>query len=472
VLAGGLAAALLVQAAGIGYRVVQVPDEPGAEDDVRFVAGLPDVGENEGGRNFRTAADRMNRLAALLAPQYQPQQTAGPRPLLQRGVVERAELVPARGWPADDPKLSDWLDALYGEDARSAAGGVATAEDRAWYEMASIAATNKVGIYEHPQLIGTAATTQALDHARRLASVVLARGLQMQARDDPAEFVASLRVTVALAANLRNSSVVAALIAGHAVERATADAAERWLSAMDDDPDPLRAAVRVAVLWQAVEILRESDDPRPFDPRPHLLAERHVLREAQKAPAQWAIDRFAPPSAREGPNPEGDLLAFAWTVPWERERTRRLLGQGFEGGAWPPTFALVIDRPGGEHSLLVRRSGASELTADDLMMRVIRRGTLLRVAVRLHIEATGDPPASLAELVAPGHLRAVPEDPFDGRPFRYRAHMTTVLGREFGPPIVWSVGLNRVDDGGQARPRGLPNQPDDMVFWVPTRRRP
>jgi hypothetical protein len=464
VLAAGVAAALLVQAAGIGYRVVEIPDKPDAEDDVRFVATLPEVGrEIEGGRNFRTAADKVSRLIEDVA--RRPDRPAGPRRF-----AERVEKVPADGWPADDTDFSNWLDDLY--KLREQPGGVAV-EDKPWYELASAAAAAPtVGIYEHPLLIGVPLTTQAIDQARRMAAVVLARGLQRQAAGDPAEFVTSLWVTLRLAASLRNQSIVTALHSGHAVERSAADAVWWWLKEMDADPD--RGAEREKVLRDAVAVLLAADDVPPFDPRPHLLAERHVLREALRAPAQFVGPRHTP--ARDTTaNPEGDLVAFAWTVPWERERTRRLLGLGFEGGPRPAEAALVGDRPAAWETLLIRRPGASELRADDRMIRAVRRGTLLRVAVRLHEELTGRPPAALDDLVTAGCLPAIPADPFDGRPFRYRpSPAAPVWALEFDLPVVWSVGPNRVDEGGRSARagRGLPNQPDDVAFSVPPRRRP
>ena len=53
--------------------------------------------------------------------------------------------------------------------------------------------------------------------------------------------------------------------------------------------------------------------------------------------------------------------------------------------------------------------------------------------------ATGHYPATLDELV-PKYLSAVPSDPFDGKPMRY------VLSD--GSATIYSVGPDRVDDGG------------------------
>jgi hypothetical protein len=51
-------------------------------------------------------------------------------------------------------------------------------------------------------------------------------------------------------------------------------------------------------------------------------------------------------------------------------------------------------------------------------------------------------PESVGELV-PGHLRSHPVDPFDGRPLRFR-RLTDGL-------VIYSVGENGADDGGQVR---------------------
>lgn len=471
VLAGGVAAAFAVQAAGIGYRVVQVPDEPGAEDDVRFVASLPDVGANDGGRHFRTAADRVNRLAAALAGKPD-----GPGPSRSPAVLDRVTTVPVRGWTADDTPADEFLDAMYGPESRSAAGGVAGPDDKPWFEAAAGAAAAPLGMYEHPQLINvnTNTTTAALDQGRRLAAFLLARGLQRQAAGDPTEFVASLRVTLRLSATMRNQSIISALTAGQAVERTAADATWHWLAAMEPNPDPVGRAVRVLALRHAVAVLRAADDEKPFDPTPHLLVERYVLREGQKSPAQWLADRLAAGASKDAPNPEADLLGFAWTVPWERERTRRLLGLGFEGGPSPSAYRLVTDRPGHEW-LLARRNGANELAAEDQSMKALRRGTLLRVAVRLYEEQAGRPPEALADLVAAGCLPELPADPFDGGPFRYRTFLPLpVWNLRLDLPAVWSVGPNRTDDGGRSprMVRGFANPADDIVLGLaPYRRR-
>ncbi len=67
-------------------------------------------------------------------------------------------------------------------------------------------------------------------------------------------------------------------------------------------------------------------------------------------------------------------------------------------------------------------------------------------------------PDSLGQLV-PEYLGKVPEDPFDGRPLRYKK--TTSRGY-----VVYSIGRDRKDDGGNPRPAGSPGDPPDLTFAV------
>ena len=109
------------------------------------------------------------------------------------------------------------------------------------------------------------------------------------------------------------------------------------------------------------------------------------------------------------------------------------------------------------------------------------------LAVERYRAERGDLPASLADLV-PTYLPAVPIDPFDGRELRYRiirgetiklnilkrnekddnypyeTELAEVPGRGY---MVYSVGQNRVDDGGTPlRPSGVGKTDTDITFMV------
>jgi hypothetical protein len=111
------------------------------------------------------------------------------------------------------------------------------------------------------------------------------------------------------------------------------------------------------------------------------------------------------------------------------------------------------------------------LRVDDKMIEAERRArSLLRsassavAAERFRLER-GRWPESLEELV-PAYLRAVPLDPFDGRPLRFRRLADGV--------VVYSVGPDGTDDGGEVlndpQTPGLPKDSGTRL-WDPRQRR-
>lgn len=84
-----------------------------------------------------------------------------------------------------------------------------------------------------------------------------------------------------------------------------------------------------------------------------------------------------------------------------------------------------------------------------------RDATLVAIAVTLSKRRTGAYPASLESLV-PDLLPAIPPDVFDGEPIRY-----TLID---GLPVIYSVGVDRKDDGGRR-----PKRPDSVFVgaWKP-----
>jgi hypothetical protein len=485
--AGGAAAALLALAVGLGYRVAEVRDEPGGEDDLAFVASLPAYDENFTGREFRAAAERYARAAAAANPEAAwpvagPVPAPGPIAARRRPRADdRLDAVLRDGWQPDDDELADWLDRVY-------ADAPPNAEEKAWHVQAAEAAAKPVGFYEPPQMAGSmTATAQAMDNARRMAVALVVRGLQRQAAGDPAAFVPAFRTTIMLARNLRNGSGLAALIAALDVERVALKAVDRWLERLGGVPpagDPTRS-VAGGPARELAAVLADADDPRPFDPRPHVLADRYVTRELMKAPNQWLTAVLTPHGGNpEYAAPEADLVAFAWTVPWERERTRRLVGMAFDETPLVAQFRLVAGRPG-SGLFLARQRSLSDLPDIECDLRAARRATILKAAVCAFQLDRGAPPAAARELVAGGYLQRLPDDPFaDGRPLGYRVSAgetlrnparagpgartpdeSLVITLKPGLVVLWSVGLDRIDQGGRVPPGGP--RTEDLVFLVP-----
>ncbi|MDY3561714.1 ABC transporter permease [Gemmata sp. JC673] len=488
-LGAGTGAALAALTVGIGARVLEVPDSPDSDDDLAYVAALPTYDENVAGREFRSAVERYSRAVqyADTGPDGQALARLRPRP------AERLETAVRSGWVGGDPEFAAWLDRVFAEPNLPA-------DERTWHAIAEEAATKPVGQFESPRLVSTTATTAGmLDGARRMAVALLAWGLQEQAGGTPEAFWKRFATVVALARNMQNGGGVLPLAAGQDIERIALTAAERWLErhpGRSARPGAANGARGPApALRSAIQTVASGDTSPPLDMRPHLLADRFVLREQMRAPGQWLIPGLTPP----GGNPdlvsaEADLVGFAWAVPWERERTRRLLSLGFEpqpNGLFGASPALLIGRPGAQLLLVRNRSGGDQ-TETDQVLRTTRRAMILKLAIRAHMDEKGGAPATLADLTTgpTPFLPSLPEDPYaDGRPFGYRISAGETLrgpprspgpgsgpgpGRGSGDPpleirsgqvLLWSVGADGTDQGGTVIPGGP--RSEDMVFLVP-----
>jgi hypothetical protein len=475
-LAGGSLATLLILTAGIGYRVLEIPLREGSEDDIAYIAGLPRIEENEGGREFKAAAERFNRIASVINPRYdQTDSTA--RVVRGERVEERADRVLRVGWPERDENLARWLEELFGEPAPEG-------ED-AWHISAAKAGAAPIGIYEYPHMLGIAGTsTQSLEYARRMGVAMLARGLQPRP-GYPDEFPQQLRTVLALGRTLRNGSIIASFLAGAETERAALLALDRWLEQLPSDSGPPRSLI---------DLLRAGESEGPFDPTPHFLAERHVLREGMKTPAQWLPQLLASPGAnQDAVSTEVDLVGLAWAVPWERERTRRIVAMGFEAGL-PSSHSAVNGRPG--LGLLIGKSrNPRDLVEVERLLSTHRRAAIIKLALRAYRAEKGRFPNDLTELETDGYLQRVPSDPFaPNRAFGYRLVQPpgetlvntprTASDRPVaslgvgadslrvppGQPLLWSVGADGIDQKGKNPPPGLllaQARQADLVYLVP-----
>lgn len=467
-LGGGALACALACAAGIGYRAAEVPSRADAEDDLAFAAALPNYDENVAGREFKMASERYARTVQTVGTALAPVDAR-----FRARMEERVELALRSGWSAADAPVNEWLDAI-SDEAHSPPG------ELSWLALARGAAGHAPGPFELPQLAGTVATTaQALENARRLGYAALARGLQAQARGDHSAFAPAYTTVAALARCLRRGGGVRALDVAIELERVAAGAAERWLENCAGRPD--RAVALAALAARA--------DAGAVDLRPHVLADRYVSRALLAAPGQWFATELAPPGAPpEVAAPEADLIALAWTVPWERERTRRLIGHHGEpiGANGVNLVHLTDGRPGRRLLFGVRPN--LELTDPEYHLRATQRFLVLKAALRAHQLEHGTLPDRADELVRRGYLTALPADPYAAeRPLGYRLSAGETLmsvanesrqkrGEPLAPSellpvapgraILWSVGPDRADDGGRAIPGGGPRAAD-LVVLVP-----
>jgi hypothetical protein len=100
-----------------------------------------------------------------------------------------------------------------------------------------------------------------------------------------------------------------------------------------------------------------------------------------------------------------------------------------------------VDRWQGRDAVLsASLPGFSKVTSAHVRVQAQLRSAMVALAVERYRHEHDHWPVSLDALVASGHLKAVPLDPFDGRPLRYTRLANGIL--------VYSVGYDRVDDGG------------------------
>lgn len=138
---------------------------------------------------------------------------------------------------------------------------------------------------------------------------------------------------------------------------------------------------------------------------------------------------------------ESFLRTPLWEITAEQEAAAGELRRGGERGpltVWEMPLLSVL-------SVNVE---AMKATVERSLQR--RDAAAAAVALELHRRRHGGYPGSLEELV-PGLLPALPRDRFDGAPLRY-------VVRD-GAPVLYSVGVNGVDNGGKPA--------SDAGRWVP-----
>jgi hypothetical protein len=125
----------------------------------------------------------------------------------------------------------------------------------------------------------------------------------------------------------------------------------------------------------------------------------------------------------------------------------RLLNQAVEASKLPPeaqgeAFDKVEKATRASNAPLVRllMPALSKVSVAHRRTRASLRCTLVAVAAERYRLERSQWPASLAELAKDGWIAAVPLDPFDGQPLRYKLVPDGVL--------IYSVSLDGVDDGG------------------------
>lgn len=391
--AGVATAAVAWTAFGLLYRVVEVSPTAEIDDDLKYADTVPQLDFEDGGRAFRQTT------SGLAAAFGDARNEFG-----RRTVVSRLDLYKLAddGWPEDRLRdLGPWL------SQRSLEPIVAILKE---------AAKLPPGPLENPRgIILAQPTYRDANELPAAVAVLLARGLwHQQQLGDPVEFVSCLDAALAASRNARTMQPRAIYFRGVEAEARAFQAVDVWLA---------RLAGRADLIPAAVAVLESHGRRSVRDPNEPFLTERMIDRNRVNGVAQWAtreleaeIDQFwggrASAAGKQKAAAEAELLNFALAVPWERERFRRVMGlnnarsdsTAYLRGSWLAEY--FAPQPAG-------------LTVLDLHTQARVRLTVVQLNLARFERDRGRPAATLDELV-PAYLPAVPADPFDGRPLRYR----------------------------------------------------
>jgi hypothetical protein len=473
-------ASLFWLAGSLWYRAVEIPRAADAIDLEAFKAELLPIEKNVGGR---VALAGLRRLAALeqgfvageenarrQRSQSQTQVPSRVSPPTFFDFFTFAFRVADRGWRAADPRLGEFLDFLF--------------EKNNWSRELAEAADHPDGIVIDPRDVSISFVSAEL-RASEFAEVFwIARGLQKQHDGDPVVFVDNLHTGLALARHLRYQTTLYAVRQGDAIETRMAQAVERWLEKLDLRPDLLRSAL---------EIVQRHREAPPFN-----------MEDVRKAEFLVAINAFSDPRSlisevrrggirATGLIDETDLMRFSLEVPWEKIRLRRLLdaaaseaGVKSNADLWNTWTLNELINQRLNFLTRYRYERAKRFPPPEHQATVA--AAALQLALRLYEAEHGKPAESLSVLV-PEYLPAIPLDPYDGQPFRYRLSQGETLNWPYddrdphdpkpppptrrvpaGQGILWCVGTDRIDHGGhtQASPHAagiVPNE--DLIFVVP-----
>ncbi len=474
-LAVGSAAVLAAFAAGLAYRVLEIPSVPERDDDLAFKANdIPPFEGDDARREIRRGGVLLSEFLTGRRPTdalpagneptpeqfysfaYEP---VGPMPDGRRRLTEA---VIEHGW-TDDPNLAVWLDAVF------ATG---------WAEAVEVGVSKPLGTLEDPRDLLVNSPLRHLNALDMADTLLLVQGLRKQADGDPAAFVRAADTVLGLSRNVRNKSVLACGLAARRMERRVYQAVPRWLEKLHGRAD---------LVAELHCILDTHDAWAKPDADAVRLAEQVVLRNSFQAAGELLRRRWnytqqsTSEEQRRLIDVETDLVALAWRMPWEMERHERLIGTG-NRTTYPlrePFEASPFSGLSGLWSVEMRSySMPRVLDAADTATTAYRRFTRILLAARLYELAHDAPPPTL-EVLVPDYLPAAATDPAgwmvvyrlsEGEDLRYDTRTPPPLPPPLPDEIVARIavgGVSGMTDALWIAERPSPSDLYQSVVFIP-----
>jgi hypothetical protein len=522
---GACLLSVLWLAGGVWYRVEEIPLAPQRYDLDAFAKRLPKPEDNKAGQLLRTGLTRVHDLRQSLGKR----RPAGPLfpnrvPQMEQSFDFQLQEVRQHGWPGGNPEIAGWLDDWFAD----------AASERGWLTPLAEAADEPLGVVESPRDMDLRSSMGAgrldvFQEAQTAAALLVARGLQRQAEGKPEVFVDHLRLGLNLTRNLRHKSAAMPYHVAHFAEEMLLGGLDRWLERLDGHPELAQKANEVLRRHEA----ENPTDPEEVVKAQYLVDLNGFDRLVELYSASEPASASAGPAwiLRQA---QLEVLRLVQQVPWERARMLRFIRLGHEGQPRPnrahmenlPRFLWVV---AGDWNL-------DNLGRSVTRARCQLHAAQLKLALRQYQIEKGRPAEKLSLLVpgylpsistdpydgqpfryrlsrgetigwpeeprpvdfAPGPAAAVPPpDDFVGPPAPDEPAGDAVPepvppggpggmipGRPVGGPpapgrwvpagqgILWSVGEDRVDNGGRGQVGSNPRLTrdatgEDLIFLVP-----
>jgi len=500
------AISVLWLAAATCYRFWEVPITGEPVDAKAVDDSMPKGETNEAGLRMRTAGQAFKeQLDSRHPPQRFKPRGGLPSQESTSPYAEQLAQVVREGWPLQDADLDRWLDAVFTR---------LPDKEKSWPQLYGEAAAMPLGVVDEPL---TSSLSRELPSARRAldaGTFLEARAVQLQAFERDAEALDQIVLILGMSRQLRNFALTRSYGYGRQLEAKAMDALDRWL-AERRSPELLRRALAMLEEHEQ-QIPPVSLSVKAEHVRLHNVVERGELFQSASSGQPGVETEIAP------------ILEYA---PWERLRHLRVLNALTEAGlrvaelepraaaalldTWDPVSQTVEEGAALDRGLTLLKSGdpgeeaahwsrllngskvASVYHVETLEQRVLeglarcrRQAARLKIALLLYqLAHQGQSAPDLQTVVTQQILAAVPLDPFDGKPFRYRlsdgrdvswTKTDDATPKPAASGVLWSVGPDGIDHGGRnagqwrskAVARRWQAQQLDAVFLVPSWAKP